>query len=401
MLSDGGALESGPADHWSLDRLNMRPALAFILDADDKCSIELFLLCPNPLFQPPLMVQGNFADGEYFIDCDRLPRSVARAMFGAWVTICIAVVTACLRSMYRSRLKRQLFSYEPDKPPVSLWSISPTSNPSEVLAARNILIRSLLQGNIFYALVSLGCIVTVVISALSTTIANHAIDSNVVTRSTLVPGTLVTNQHTTLSGAVVEVSSRIDALARANAPLTELFDFVPDDSSGWVYAAEEWNNTWKGRCSYHLHRAVDLHVLPSNSSNYQDELPGLGALLPQWATVDPTRQGTDYVGFYDNALTNGSGVWIDMVVTYAFGSEPNDGTPVNASSVNISLANVLLHHVGRTADGNFEDTLFRSDVHLVECTFDNSAPGTMDQSYAQCGRYANAAGNVANVGALP
>ena len=347
------------------------------------------------------MVQGNYADSEYFIDCDRLPRSIARAIFGAWVTICIAVVTACLRSMYRSQLKRHLFGYDPDKPLVSLWSISPALNPYEALEARKILIRSLLHGNIFYTLVSLGCVVTGVVSALSTTIANRAIDSNVVTRSALVPGILVTNQHTTLSGAVVEVTSRVQALERANAPLTELFDFVPDDSSGWVYAAEEWNNTWKGRCSYHLHRAVDLHIVPSNSSKYQDELPGLGALLPQWATVDPTRQGADYVGFYDNALTNGSGVWIDMVVTYAFGSEPNDGGAANASSVNISLANVLLHHVGRTSDGNVEDTLFRSDVHVVECTFDNSAPGAMDQSYAQCGRYLNAAGNVANVGTFP
>ena len=74
--------------------------------------------------------------------------------------------------------------------------------------------------------------------------------------------------------------------------------------------------------------AIELVVYPTDSSSYQDELPLLGNYLPQpeWATVDPTRQGATSAGFYNGADTNGTGHWRDVVVTYVFGSERRLGT---------------------------------------------------------------------------
>ena len=244
------------------------------------------------------MVQGNFAGHDYFIDCSLGSRSTIRAIFGAYITLCVAIIAACLRSIYRSWIRRKLFDHQPHEPQVSLWSISPATTTKEVFELRSMLARKFLRGEIFYTLTSLACIVVAIISAASTSIANRTIDSNAVPRSVLVSGRLVTSAHNSLSGATVELAARVQALDHANAPLEQLFDYVPDDASEWIFVSQEWNNTWQGRCSYHLYPAVDLHVYSSNSSNFQDEIPLLSTVLPQWATVDPTRQGTDYSGFY-------------------------------------------------------------------------------------------------------
>ena len=343
------------------------------------------------------MVQGNFAGHDYFIDCGLGSRSTIRAIFGAYITLCVAIVAACFRSMYRSWIRRKLLNHQPHQPQVSLWSISPTTTIKEVFELRSTLARNLFRGEIFYTLTSLACIVVAIISAASTSIANRTVDSNSVPRSALVSGRLVTSEHNSLSGATVKIAARVQALDHANAPLEQLFDYVPDDASGWIFVGQEWNNTWQGRCSYHFYPAVDLHVYSTNSSSFQDEIPLLSTFLPQWATVDPTRQGTDYSGFYHDPNNNGTGTYRDNLNTYIFGSVPDAGGFRDFTSINISLANVLLHNVGKTSSGKFQETSFKSDVHVVECMFNNTVPGFVDQSYGPTGHYANAVANVALV----
>jgi hypothetical protein len=241
-----------------------------------------------------------------------------------------------------------------------------------------------------------------IISAASTTIANHAIVTNIVQRHTVIQGRLVTHEHVSLSGAAVNVTSRVQALNKANAPLEQVFDFIPDDSFEWVFLEHEWNNTWHGECTYSKYPAVDLVVYPANSTNYQDEVPLLGNWLPRWATVDPTRQGTSYSGFFIGAAANGTGAWRDMVVTYAFGSAPDSNVDINPSPINISFANYLAHDIARDPNSTYFQTAFKSDVHVVDCTFYNSIPdGIQDQAYPFNGQYTNAASNVASVSFPP
>lgn len=300
--------------------------------------------------------------------------------------------------MYRSWIRRKLFNPQLHKSQVSLWSISPTTTIDEVFQLRSMLARSLFGGEIFYTLASLACIVAAIISAASTSIANRTVQSNIVHRSALVSGRLV-SQFNTIDGATVELAARIQALEYANAPLEQLFDYVPNDTSGWIFVGQEWNNTWQGHCSYNLYPAVDLHVYSANSTSFQDAIPLLSTVLPQWATVDPTRQGTDYSGFYYDPDNNGTGAVRDNINTYVFGSVPDAGGLGNSTSMNISLANVLLHGVGLTSFGTFQETSFKSDVHVVECIFNNTVPGfiPVDHAYGPTGQYANAVMNVAEI----
>lgn len=340
------------------------------------------------------MVQGNFAGHDYFINCGLGSLSTIRAIFGVYITLCVAIIAVCLRSMYRSWIVRKLFNPQLHKPQVSLWSISPATTIDEVFELRSMLARSIFRGEIFYTLASLACIVVGIISAASTSIANHTVESNNVARSALVSGRLV-SPFNTIDGITVELAARIKALDHANAPLEQLFDYVPDDASGWIFVGQEWNNTWQGRCSYHLYPAVDLHVYSTNSTSFQDEIPLLSTVLPQWATVDPTRQGTNYIGFYHDPDNNATGAYRDNINTYVFGS-PDAGGFSNFTSMNISLANVLLHNVGMTSSEKFQETSFKSDVNVVECMFNNTVPGFVDQAYGPTD-YNNAAANVADV----
>jgi hypothetical protein len=331
------------------------------------------------------MVQGNFSSHDYFIDCGVGSLSTIRAIFGAYTTLCVTIITVCVHSMYRSWIRRKLFNPQLQ---VSLWSISPTTTIDEVFELWSMLARSLFGGEIFYLLASLACIIVAIISAASTSIANRTVESNNVTRSALVPGRLVSSFHS-IDDATVELAARVQALDHTNAPLEQLFDYVPDDASGWISVDQEWNNTWQGRCSYQFYPAVDLHVYSANSSSFQDEIPLLSTVLPQWATVDPTHQRTYYSGFYHDPDKNGTGSYRDNINTYIFGS-PDAGRFHN---FNISLANVLLHNVGKTSLGDFQETNFQSDVNVVECMFDHTVSGFVDQSY----EYENAVAYVAGV----
>ena len=307
------------------------------------------------------MVQGNFAGHDYFIDCGVGSLSTIRAIFGAYITLYVTIIAVCLRSMYRSWIRRKLFNPQLQ---VSLWSISPTTTINEVFELRSMLAGGLFGGEIFYTLASLACVVVAIIGAAGTSIANHTVESNIVNRSALVSGRLV-SRWGGLVGASVELAARIEALEYANALLEQLFDYVPNDTSGWIFVDQEWNNTWQGRCSYHLYPAVDLHVYSTNSSSFQDEIPLLSTVLPQWATVDTTRQATAYTSFFDDPANflNSTGAYRDIMITYVFGSVPDAGGPSNLMSMNISLANVLLHNVGMSSDfssvgiSKFQETL--------------------------------------------
>jgi hypothetical protein len=345
------------------------------------------------------MVQGNFNIHEYFIDCGIVSQSLGRAIFGAWLIFCVAVIAICIRSVYHSKIKNRLLTKGGYTGAVSLWAVSPATTPFEVLELRSVLIKSLTKGELFFFFASLACVVAAVLSAASTLIANRTVVSNVVVRTALVPGLLSQRSWFSTQAPIVELVSRIDALDKANAPLEELFDFVPFDGSGWLYMAEQWNNSWHGQCSYYLYPAVDLVVLPSDSPAVVDRVPSLLNWLPQWVAANDTSQGSDFSG-YLGVDGNNTGSFQDLIVTYIFRNPVDIRTATNTGpsvpAANVSLVNFLVHHVGRDGQGHFVPTSIRSDVHVVDCAWENADPNLVDQARAG-GEIQNAAQNVAKV----
>jgi len=348
------------------------------------------------------MAQGNFANGEYFIDCPGISQSALRAIFGVWINICIAAIALCIRFIFRAQIQKRI-TLGPQGG-VSLWRVSPAMTPSEAFEMRGILAKALMKRDFAFVFVSTFCIVTAVVGAASTVISNHAVGMNSVVRDAIVQGRLVTNEHSSVSNALIQVKARADALNGANAPLDELFDFAPGDDSKWIYKPSQWNNTWKGSCSFAKHEAVELTVYPTNSTAYQDEVPMLGDYIPSWATVDLSRQGVSHVGFYIGANDNGTGAWRDMVVTYIFGSTPVGHVALPERSMNLSIVNYLAHHIARDNLGNswYLESKFRSDIHTAECQFVCAVgvdSGDRDHSNVG-GSYQSAAAGIGSVSLL-
>jgi hypothetical protein len=271
---------------------------------------------------------------------------------------------------------------------------------SDTFELRHVLIQALMRGHYFFVFASVFCAVTALMGAASTVISNYSVVANPTVHDIIVHGQNVTHFHNSMGGAILEVSSRVNALNLADAPLEELFDFAPDDSVHWLYKANQWNNTWKGSCTFVKHDAVELVVYPTNSSRFEKEVPLLAHYIPSWATVNETKQGAYYAGFYESdSSINNTGSWINMITTYFFGLSPDNDVTFPAKTSNISIVNYLAHGVGKDpTTGGYMETAIRSDVHVAECGFINTLEnGTMYQANAAGGSYSSAAQAISEV----
>ncbi len=103
-----------------------------------------------------------------------------------------------------------------------------------------------------------------------------------------------------------------------------------------------------------------------------------------------TKQGKYYSGSHQtNSTVNDTGSWTNMIVTYFFGSSPDNDATLSARTSNVSIVNYLAHEIGKdSATGRYIETAFRSDVHVVECGFVNEVDtDTMYQANAARGSY--------------
>jgi hypothetical protein len=111
---------------------------------------------------------------------------------------------------------------------------------------------------------------------------------------------------------------------------------VKEHTANFTGRPNEWNNSWTGLCDFSVQRDIDLEAFPTNSTDFQQEVPGLGFVLPAWTILaeSPDHQGARYVGFYDNAAQNGTGRYKDRAIFYvfnnAFGSTSSEGTQITS-----------------------------------------------------------------------
>jgi hypothetical protein len=319
------------------------------------------------------MALGEFLHGDYFIDCN-ISQSLARAIFGVWINVCVVVVGVCVRSIYQSRLRSRLLLTGHHNKGVSLLVASPATTAPEFVELRSIILHGIFKKEHLFVVTSLACIFLAIISAASTAIANRTIVRNVVARKFNLSGTGVRSDWADGIVPVSILKSRVGALDNAGAPLEEIFDFVPDDTSNWLYVKEEWDNSWRGKCSYQLHPSVDLVVVPTDKPRFSGSVPALATVLPSWVTMNSsTGQYMDSSCYSLKGAVNGSGSFRDCLLTYAFNNPPDIPNVTNDHN-NISLVNILLHEIGTNASGYVVQTAFKSDVHVADCMFQNAYP---------------------------
>ena len=152
------------------------------------------------------MVQGNFANGDYFIDCPSISKSALRAIVGVWLYICTSAIALCIRSIFRSHIQKRI-TLGPQGG-VSIWRVSPAVTPSEAFEMRGILAKALMKRDFAFVFVSMFCIVTAVVGAAGTVISNRVVDTNTVVREANVQGRLISNKFASV-GDAVEVSAHL------------------------------------------------------------------------------------------------------------------------------------------------------------------------------------------------
>ncbi|KAH8806539.1 hypothetical protein DL96DRAFT_1822447 [Flagelloscypha sp. PMI_526] len=341
---------------------------------------------------------GNFADQDYWINLssDRKGLTLARALFGIWINVFAAIVAACGRQLYRTHVKNRLLANQSS---VNLWQVTPPAVVSEVFGSHRVLWRAIKHRDVLFVMTACLCIGSALLSAAATAISNRVIRYNTPVRVSTLSGRLVTHEHSSISGALVNITTRINRLNAAAMPLDQMLDFVPNDEDQWVYVESQWNNTWRGSCQSNVIRGAVLQVFPTTADDFQTQVPGLATYLPNWATVNASKQGAAYDGFYDGAAANGTGSWTDLVAFYLFGDWSPEFEPHSyPASIQVAMVNFLAHHVARGNDTvMFQQTNFTSDIHTATCNFQNSSPGNNNQAYPSTHNYDNAVGNIANV----
>jgi hypothetical protein len=80
-----------------------------------------------------------------------------------------------------------------------------------------------MHGHYHFVFASMFCIVAASVGGASTVISNYSVVTISVIRDIVVQGQNVTYFRNSLRNAILDVSSRVKALDRANAPLDELF----------------------------------------------------------------------------------------------------------------------------------------------------------------------------------
>jgi hypothetical protein len=177
---------------------------------------------------------------DYWIDVT-ISESLAKGLLGFWIVVFAVLATFCVRQLYHFHAQRRLCAH-----PISLWTSFPLSSMSSIFESRAILFRGLKAGEWFFLLACSMCVASAALSAFSATIVNHAIRYNQLERIQMLPGRIgmarsifrtsltlseVTNEHTSVRDASVQISDAIWALNRANAPLDQAFDWYPTEGN--------------------------------------------------------------------------------------------------------------------------------------------------------------------------
>lgn len=129
-----------------------------------------------------------------------------------------------------------------------------------------------------------------------------------------VQGRLATRSLSCDVNDIVRWQEVYQSLESADFPLDRLLDFLPGNTTDWVYNAVEWNETYSMACNFTPQTTVQLNA----TGNYvndtllylYDEIPGLWNILSPGFRQDDILHNMFYDGYRDPA----NGIWDDVIV---------------------------------------------------------------------------------------
>ncbi|KIW78085.1 hypothetical protein Z517_07918 [Fonsecaea pedrosoi CBS 271.37] len=162
------------------------------------------------------------------------------------------------------------------------------------------------------------------------------------------------------------------SLERANFPVDQLLDYIPDTSDFWVYRPDEWNNTWSMSCETIESTPVTLYL-----TSECDTLTGKfgGAIEDE---IFPAFLTSDY-GYYDagDFYTNATFIKDLLLCMYAANYSNWDEALSHIGTyrmVNMSMVALHVHHAPKNASDDYAPCRFgegpvgSASYTRVDCT---------------------------------
>ena len=183
-----------------------------------------------------------------------------------------------------------------------------------------------------------------------------------------VSGYLATDDHQSISGALVKWNTTIHRFQEAEVPPNQLLDFLPDSSTPWLYRKGEWNSSWSMNCDF-TPRAVVENV--STTANYTggffDEVPSLRSTFrPPDFNPSLFKAAWDKAGFFDARGSGSSKVtyWKDLVVFILAAITETNDTDVRIEPRRFITAAYHFQNVSSGPDSLDVDALFAAETTI-------------------------------------
>jgi len=78
-----------------------------------------------------------------------------------------------------------------------------------------------------------------------------------------------------MTSAVVGWNNTIDRFIKAELPLNQVVDWLPDNRADWSYQPEEWNSSWSAECEYTDKTDIKLSASGLSTGDVYVDVPGV------------------------------------------------------------------------------------------------------------------------------
>jgi hypothetical protein len=166
------------------------------------------------------------------------------------------------------------------KASTSLLSLFFPSGIGDVVDIIPLLRRGLGRG-LLWKLISQGLLI-VVLTAVAIASAPLAVSSTRLgaeLKPTPVSGVRAKSVFTGITSTVVGWNNTIDRFIKADLPLDQTVDWLPDNRVDWVYQPDEWNSSWSAECEYTEDTPITLFSSGNKTGDVFVEVEGVEAAL--------------------------------------------------------------------------------------------------------------------------
>ncbi|KAK4452178.1 hypothetical protein QBC34DRAFT_41711 [Podospora aff. communis PSN243] len=172
-----------------------------------------------------------------------------------------------------------------------------------------------------------------------------------------VPGVRAKNSFTGISSAVIPWNNTMDRLIKADMPLDQTLDWLPDNRVDWVYQPDEWNSSWGAECEYTEETPIELFSSGNKTGDLFVEVEGVGAALGEGIRNFGGDQNQNMfwisAGSYFGSRFIDMFIWVVIQTNTSLAYNATADLRTNFLPLNFTVALIHMHGFPATDDAFF------------------------------------------------